>query len=148
MTPANVLLPADAHRELNDLGLARALVGTVLEAKVMEKKFQAELPYLSPEHVDPEAPVDDLSDQYCLGAVIYGLLTGRPPCEGATPDETIHRIKNVMPLRPKEVQKSLPDAFQAVLLQMMAKHPKSGSSSPNQIAEELETLAAAHKADG
>ena len=58
-----------------------------MQGETLEKKFLTELPYLSPEHADPEAPVDDLSDQYSVGAVIYGLLTGRPPCEGATTEE-------------------------------------------------------------
>ena len=54
-------------------------------------------PYLSPEHVDPDGTVDDLSDQYCLGAVAYALLTGRPPCEGATPAETVEFIREAVP---------------------------------------------------
>ena len=33
----------------------------------------------------PDRTVDDLSDQYCLGAVVYALMTGRPPCEGESP---------------------------------------------------------------
>ena len=51
-------------------------------------KLLAEMPYLSPEQVDPNAFVDHLSDIYSLGAVVYARLTGQPPFKGADPEET------------------------------------------------------------
>jgi serine/threonine protein kinase len=147
VTPANVLLPPeDGPARLNDLGMWHALGGSALYREVMEKKFHDELPYLSPEHVDPEAPVDDLSDQYGLGAVVYGLLTGRPPCAGETPEAAIARIRTALPVRPKEFQRSLPDAFQAVVLRMLAKHPEERYPAPGPLVAELAALAEEHDA--
>jgi len=124
VTPANLLLRAtDGTPVLKDAGLWDALAGSQLLQYAVGKRLLAELPYLSPEHVHPEWTVDDLSDQYCLGAVIYALLTGRPPCEGASPEETVEFVHTAMPLRPKEACPGLPDAFQAVVLRTLATHP-------------------------
>jgi serine/threonine protein kinase len=143
ITPANVLLPDDGGgAKLNDLGLWDALAGSVLQQQTLEKKFLSELPYLSPEHVDPSAPVDDLSDQYSLGAVVYGLLTGRPPVEAGSPEETIQRVKTARPPRPKEFQRSIPDGFQAVVLRMLAKQPEERYPGPAAVVSDLAGLVA------
>jgi serine/threonine protein kinase len=142
VTPANVLLPADGGpARLNDLVLLRALQGSVLLRDTLGQKCLAELPYLSPEHLDPDAAVDELADQYGLGAVLYALLTGRPPCEGASPEETAEWIRTRLPAKPKDRQRSLPDALQAVVLRMLAKRPEERYPGPA-LAGELEQVAA------
>ena len=145
VTPANVFLPAgDGPTRLKDAGLWDALAGSALLRHAVGKRVLAELPYLSPEHVDPDGTVDDLSDQYCLGAVAYALLTGRPPCEGGSPAETVEFVRTAFPLRPKEDCPGLPDAFQAVVLRMLAKRPEDRYSGPGPLLADLDAVAAAH----
>jgi serine/threonine-protein kinase len=86
--------------------------------------------------------VDDLSDQYCLGAVAYALLTGRPPCEGGSPEETVQMIQEAVPLRAKESCPGLPDSFQAVVLRMLAKHPEDRYPGPGPLLADLDAVAA------
>ncbi len=125
ITPANILAQADSGpARLADLGLWDALVGSALQQEKLEQKFLAELPYLSPEHIDPDARVDELSDQYSLGAVVYALLTGRSPCLGSTPDKTIARIRETLPARPKDLQKAIPEDFQATVLRHARQAPR------------------------
>ena len=112
------------------------------------KRLLAELPYLSPEHVDPERPVDDLSDQYCLGAVVYAMLAGRPPCEGESPEETVHKVNTVRPLRPREECPGLPDAFQAVVLRTLAKPPEDRYPGPGPLIADLDAVAAEFEEEG
>jgi serine/threonine protein kinase len=143
VTPANVLLPPDeGPPKLKDGGMWDALAGSALLRQAVGKRNLAELAYLSPEHVDPTLPVDDLSDQYCLGAVAYALLTGRPPCEGSSPEETVQLIQEATPLRAKESCPGLPDAFQAVVLRMLAKHPEERYSGPTALMADLDAVAA------
>jgi eukaryotic-like serine/threonine-protein kinase len=143
VTPANVLLPPEeGPPKLKDAGMWDALAGSALLRHAVGKRTLAELAYLSPEHVDPTLPVDDLSDQYCLGAVAYGLLTGRPPCEGSTPEETVQMIQEATPLRAKEACPGLPDAFQAVVLRMLAKHPEDRYPGPGPLLADLDAVAA------
>jgi serine/threonine protein kinase len=145
VSPANVLLtPDDEPPKLKDAGLWDALAGSALLRHAVGKRTLAELPFLSPEHVDPDGRVDDLSDQYCLGAVAYGLMTGRPPCEGATPAETVEMIQVATPLRAKESCPGLPDSFQAVVLRMLAKRPEERFSGPSALLAELDAVAAKH----
>jgi serine/threonine protein kinase len=148
ITPANVLMPAgDETARLNDLGLSDALAGSVLQHQVLERKFLAELPYLSPEHVDPEAPVDDLSDQYGVGAVVYGVLTGRPPAAGEAAEEVVAHIRTGVPARPKDFVRSVPDGFQAALLRTLAKRPEDRYPSPGQLRADLQAIAEEHDED-
>jgi hypothetical protein len=142
VTPANVLVPAgDGPPVLKDSGLWDALAGSDLLRHAVGKRLLAELPYLSPEHVDPDRPVDDLSDQYCLGAVVYAMLTGRPPCEGQTPEETVHRIQTAMPLRPRETCAGLPDAFQAIVVRTLSKPPEDRYSGFGPLLTDLDAVA-------
>jgi pSer/pThr/pTyr-binding forkhead associated (FHA) protein len=145
VTPANVLLPpGDGPPALKDAGMWDALAGSSLMRHAVGKRLLAELPYLSPEHVDPYMTVDDLSDQYCLGAVIYAMLTGRPPCEGGSTEETVEFIRTAFPLRPKEGCPGLPDAFQAVVLRTLSKHPEDRYPAPGPLMADLDAVAAKH----
>jgi serine/threonine-protein kinase len=144
VTPANVMAPTgDGPPVLKDAGLWDALAGSALLRHAVGKRLLTELPYLSPEHVDPDRPVDDLSDQYCLGAVVYSMLTGRPPCEGQTPEETVHRVHTAMPLRPREACPGLPDSFQAIVLRTLAKPPEDRYSGFGPLVTELDAVAGA-----
>lgn len=145
VTPANVLLPAgDGPPALKDAGLWDALAGSSLMRHAVGKRLLAELPYLSPEHLDPDRRVDDLSDQYCLGAVVYALMTGKPPCEGGSQAETVERVRSAMPLRPREACPGLPDAFQAVVLRTLAKPPEDRYPGPEPLMADLDAVAAKH----
>lgn len=145
ITPANVLMPSEGPPRLNDFGLWQALEGSTLQQKAWPRKCKAELPYLSPEHLDPETPLDDLSDQYCLGAVLYAFLTGRPPFEGNSTNETAAMVRDAVPIRPKELKINVPDDFQGIVLRMLAKHPEDRYSSPRMILADLEEVAAKHR---
>jgi hypothetical protein len=148
VTPANVLYPpGDGPPVLKDAGLWDALAGSALLRHAVGKQTLAELAYLSPEHTDPDRAVDDLSDQYCLGAVVYALMTGRPPCEGGSAAETVEFIRNAIPLRPKEACPGLPDAFQAVVLRMLSKHPEDRYSGPGPLLADLDAVAAKYDAE-
>lgn len=143
VTPANVMVAGDdGPPRLKDCGLWDALAGSALLRHAVGKQALVELPYLSPEHVDADQTVDDLSDQYCLGAVLYALLTGRPPCEGGSPAETVDMIQEAVPLRAKDACPGLPDGFQAVILRMLAKHPEDRYPAPSAMLADLDAVAA------
>ena len=80
-----------------------------------------------------------------LGAVIYALLTGRPPCEGQTPEESVHKVRTTRPLRPREECPGLPDAFQAIVLRALAKPPEDRYPGPGPLIADLDAVAAAHE---
>jgi serine/threonine-protein kinase len=88
---------------------------------VREKKFLAELPYKAPEQVEAGAFVDHLADLYNLGAVVYALLTGKPPFTGTSPQDTIHRIKTAPVVKPSKTMRGIPTRFEAAVIKLLSK---------------------------
>jgi serine/threonine protein kinase len=147
ITPQNILIQAsDETAKLNDLLLTSALEGSGLWRKIKSKKESTELAYLSPEQTDPSNTwVDDLSDMYSLGVAVYAVLTGRIPFGGETPAETIRQIREDQPVRPSKLQKGVPDALQAAVLRMLAKHPEERYATPAIMLADLERIAAQYR---
>jgi serine/threonine-protein kinase len=97
--------------------------------------------YLSPEQTFGPENVDARSDVYSLGALLYALLTGQPPFEADTLIDTIVKIRQAAVVMPKKYQMSVPDAFQAVVLRMLAKRPEDRYPSAADLLSELERVA-------
>ena len=94
ITPANVLVQRkNKAAKLADLMLGSVLERSRLGAAVEETRPLAELGYLAPEQAEPGVFVDELSDLYGLGAVVFALLTGRPPFVGDTADEILAQVR-------------------------------------------------------
>jgi hypothetical protein len=144
ITPHNILIhSANESAKLNDVLFQTALEGSALQAKTMEKKFLAEVPYLAPEQADPSNNwVDDLSDLYSLGVVVYALLTGKAPFVADSPEETLRLIREDLPIKPTKVQKSIPDQFQAAVLKMLAKHPEERYPTAAMMVADMEKIGA------
>lgn len=125
VTPRNVLLRGTDHLvKLADLPLARALAGSALRQTVLRQAIASDLPYFAPEQTVPKGVLDGRSDLYSLGAVVYALLTGRPPFVGKTAPETVRMIREASPERPTTAGADVPDRFAAIVLKLLAKRPQ------------------------
>jgi serine/threonine protein kinase len=142
LTPNNILVRlSDKAVKLGDLMLSRALEGSVLQKEMLENKLLAELPYMAPEQVDPDAFVDRLADIYGLGAVMYVRIAGRPPFQGESPEETIARIQQEPLTRPRQVQAAVPDALDVAVGKMLARHQEERYQTAGELVTELERIA-------
>jgi serine/threonine protein kinase len=142
LTPRNVLIRlSDKVGKLSDLMLARALDGSRLQVATLETKLLAELPYLAPEQADPNAFVDSLADIYGLGAVLYARVTGRPPFQGGSPEETIAQIHEATLTRPRDLQPLMPAAFDAAVVKMLARRQEERYQRAAEVVEDLERIA-------
>jgi serine/threonine-protein kinase len=142
VTPHNVLVRlSDKTYKLGDLMLSRALEGSDLQSATLEAKLLAEMPYLPPELADPQASVDNLSDIYGLGAVMYARLTGLPPFQAATPEETLALIQEGTLIKPRQRQSSIPQALEVALVRMLSRHPEDRHPSAAMLVADLERIA-------
>jgi serine/threonine protein kinase len=142
ITPTNILVcSSDKLTKLGDLLLAKALEGTLAEQITRPGELVGDVSYMSPERTRSSADVDGRSDIYSLGATVYALLTGRPPCEGGTLLETITKIRQAEPVKPKKFQLSIPDLFEGTVMRMLAKRPEDRFQKPADLLNDLERVA-------
>ena len=88
--------------------------------------------YMSPEQaVGQPDRVTKASDMYGLGAILYCLLTGRPPVEGTSLEEVLYKVSQGVFPRPRDVKRSIAPALEAICLKAMALKPEE----PLRLAE-------------
>src|SRR5438045_9606084 len=88
--------------------------------------------------VGTNAAVGRATDVYGLGAVLYELLTGRPPFAGATTYETIHLLLDSEPRQPRQWNRKIDRDLSAICLKCLEKGPRHRYASPLALAEDLE----------
>lgn len=145
ITPANILVrSSDRLTKLGDLMLAKALESAPDVQITRRGELVGELAYMSPERTYTSDGIDCRSDIYSLGATVYALLTGHPPCGGATQLETIQKIRAAEPAKPSKIQLSVPEMFEKAVLRMLAKQPEERQQTPAELLQELEQVAKYH----
>src|SRR6266487_3735980 len=135
--PGNILLDQKGEPHLTDFGLAR-LVET--ESTVTRTMAMLGTPsYMSPEQARGEAKqLTTAVDVYGLGAIFYELLTGLPPFAGGTTMETVRRVLEKEPARPRTLNPSVDRDLETICLKCLEKDPVQRYGSAEGLAEDLE----------
>jgi serine/threonine protein kinase len=148
ITPQNVLIgKAPDQVKLGDLMLAKAQEGSLAQQITKPGEIVGDLRYMSPERTGDSRHVDARSDLYSLGALMYAMLTGRPPCEGNSLVETVTKIRQTPPVPPKKFQLAIPDTVEGVTLKLLAKRPEDRYPSSSALLTDLERIASFSKVD-
>ena len=138
ITPTNILVRrSDGVAKLGDLMLAKALDSLSLATVTHAGAILGDLPYLSPEQTAGER-IDARSDLYSLGATLYALLTGRPPCEGLTTAETVLKIQTQRPDPPTKYHLAIPALFEGIVMRLLSKRPDDRFTDATQLLKELD----------
>ncbi|HZT81702.1 MAG TPA: serine/threonine-protein kinase, partial [Gemmataceae bacterium] len=136
LKPANVLLTPDGEPKIGDFGLAKRIdedagqtrTGTVLGTPS----------YMAPEQAEGRLKeVGPLSDEYSLGAILYELLTGRPPFKGSTILDTLNQLRTLEPVPPIEFQPGVPRDLETICLKCLQKDPAKRYADCAALAEDL-----------
>src|SRR5262249_7280366 len=142
IAPQNILVQrADQATKLGDLMMAKALEGKLAMQITRPGELLGDVRFMSPERTSGDASdVDGRSDIYSLGATVYALLTGRPPCEGRSVIETILKIRQSEPTPPRQLQPTVPAPLDAVVMKMLSKLPEQRYQTAALLLTELERM--------
>jgi tetratricopeptide (TPR) repeat protein len=144
LKPANVLLVEGPETPLSrctpkvtDFGLAKRLENQGGEATATGAVMGTPS-YMAPEQARGQAKaVGPAADVYALGAVLYELLTGRPPFKAPTAAETLVQVAQDEPVPPSRLQPRLPRDLVTVCLKCLRKEPHRRYASALELAEDL-----------
>ena len=141
LTPSNILRrKGDRSCLVGDLMFAKALEGSMSYQVTGLGQIIGDVPFLPPESTRADKLLDARSDIYSLGATLYALMTGRPPVEEGPMIDMIKRVREVIPIRPKEFQLSVDELFQDTVMKMLSKRPEDRYSSPDELLRELHRI--------
>jgi tetratricopeptide (TPR) repeat protein len=136
LKPGNVWLTAEGTAKIGDFGLAVAAGRSRLTQHGM---MVGTFGYMPPEQaLGGEAT--PRSDLYSLGAMLYELVTGKPPFEGDTPTAVISQHLNTPPVAPSWHTEHCPPALEDLILALLAKEPASRSASAEAVLAVLEGI--------
>jgi serine/threonine protein kinase len=122
--------------KITDFGLAKRLEGSDTWTHTGEVVGTPN--YMAPEQAAGKGrPVGPAADVYALGAILYELLTGRPPFKAATPLETVLQVLHEEPVPPGRLVPQLPRDLEAVCLKCLEKEPHQRYASAEALADDL-----------
>lgn len=141
ITPSNILVrTSDQLAKLGDFSLAKLVEGISASQASQSAELTGDVFYMSPERTNQSREADTRSDLYSLGATVYALLTGRPPCDGDTLTEVIERIRYARPEDPANLHPDLPASFSAIVLKLLEKQRADRYQSAEELLADLKRV--------
>ncbi len=137
LKPSNVLIDADDRVRITDFGLARRIDATSGGSLTATGAIVGTPAYMAPEQAAGTAAIGPRSDVYALGAVLYELMTGRPPFRGETALDTLVQVRTLEPVRPGLLNPRVPADLETICLKCLEKDPARRYESADALADDL-----------
>lgn len=137
LKPSNILLDGGECPYVTDFGLAKAWAP---DSQVTATGVIAGTPsYMAPEQAWPGSePVGPAADVYSLGAILYELLTRRPPFREDNPLDTLIQVREREPALPRSLNRRVPRELEMICLKCLEKSPQRRYPTSAALADELE----------
>jgi serine/threonine protein kinase len=141
LKPANVLLAADGTPKITDFGLAKQLDAS--KGQTPSDAVLGTPSYMAPEQAGGQSKrVGPAADVYALGAILYELLIGQPPFQGATTLDIIMQVVADDPVSPRLLRPNLPGDLETICLKCLHKDPSQRYPSAQALANDLRRFVA------
>jgi eukaryotic-like serine/threonine-protein kinase len=137
LKPANILLDREGRPRVTDFGLAKRVQsdsGLTATGQILG----------TPSFMRPEQAVGKLdlvgpaADVYALGAILYTLVTGRPPFQAATGVDTLRQVLEKEPLAPRDLVTDVPRDLETIVLKCLEKSIPQRYASARELADDLQ----------
>jgi eukaryotic-like serine/threonine-protein kinase len=137
LSPANILMDADGTPKITDFGLAKLLIGGG-SMRTQTGELLGTPSYMAPEQAGSlDGKIGPATDVYALGAILYEMLTGRPPFKAEQPMETMRQVLTEEPVSPSRLRPKLPRDLETICLKCLHKEPARRYATAEALADEL-----------
>jgi serine/threonine-protein kinase len=141
LKPQNVMLDEGDTPKILDFGLAKTIDENTMNQLTQMGAFLGTPAYMAPEQAggDP-TQIDGRADVYALGAMLYEVLTGRPPFTGSSPLAVIKKVLGEAPVPPTKIFPGTIAVLEPVCLKALEKDPGTRYQRASELADEIEKV--------
>jgi eukaryotic-like serine/threonine-protein kinase len=137
LKPSNILIDREGEPHVVDFGLAKTLARE--SGFTFHESILGSPNYMAPEQAAGRtAQLTTTADVYGIGAIMYEMLTGRPPFQANTPLDTIRKVVDEEPAPPRKFNGAVDVDFATICLRCLQKNPAARYSSAEELAKDLE----------
>jgi serine/threonine-protein kinase len=137
LKPANILVDSDGKPKVTDFGLAKKT--HLADGLTATGQILGTPSFMPPEQATGQTDeVGPAADIYSLGAVLYALLTGRPPFQAANVMDTLKQVIEIDPVPPRRLNSMIHADLETICLTCLAKSPQKRYESASELRQELQ----------
>jgi serine/threonine protein kinase len=136
LKPSNVLIDNEDEPHITDFGLAKRIGGD--KGHTVTGTVLGTPSYMAPEQAQGRRDIGPAADIYGLGAVLYELITGRPPFQAETPLDTAMQVIHNEPVPPRLLNPNVEHDLETICLKCLQKDPQHRYESAAALAEDLD----------
>ena len=137
LKPSNILLDQRNQPHITDFGLAKSIESD--DSFTNTNQILGTPSYMSPEQAQGlNQQVSTPTDIYAMGAVLYAMLTGRPPFQSANVVELLRQVVEQQPVPPRQLNADVDADLETICLHCLRKEPERRFPSSSELADELE----------